>query len=217
LTNESGKKAIKIADADVKQFLRNPAKENIAKGDYDRGKDQKYKGKTYDQAKDSIVRDILAGEKVEEIRKINDSVAAQVAGVLTADKSSDAKVNALLKPYDATVRATGMVSRMNTFIPGIGDSKDLLADLFAAKSPIDPAQGGKAKKYNTATGVLVAIVSETQRPDASKFDAQKPELMRGLANQKERELFDAWIKKLQSKAKIDRNPSVVSDGGPDEG
>jgi hypothetical protein len=163
-----------------------------------------------------MAREILAGEHMDEVRKINDGLAEKTLAVLTADKSSDAQVNALLKPYDTTVRSTGMVSRLNPYLPGIGEAKELMADLFAAKSPIDPAQGGKPKKYVSGAWILVAVVSETQKPDLAKFESTKPQLFKTILSQKQRELFESYIKKVEKTAKIDPNPDVVSDGAPTE-
>jgi len=180
LTTETGKKGVKITDEEIAKYLGDTAKKNIAQAQFDREKDTKFKGKTFDQVKDSIVREILAGDRMDEIRKINDGLAEKAVGLLTADKASDAKVNALLKPYDVTVRSTGLLSRMNPYVPGIGEAKELMADLFAAKSPIDPSQGGKAKKYVSGAWVLVAIISETQKPDLAKFEATKCQLFRTI-------------------------------------
>jgi hypothetical protein len=217
-TAESGKKGVKITDQEIQKFLADTGKRNIAQGQFDREKDSKFKGKTFDQIKGDIVRDILAGERLDEVRKINDGLADKTLQILTADKGSDAKVNALLKPYDTSVRSTGMISRLNPYVPGVGEAKELMADLFVAKSPIDPAQGGKAKKYTSGAWVLVAVISESQRPDLAKFDSSKAQLYKTLMSQKERALYEAWMAKLAKKAKIDPNPDVVADAAaPDEG
>jgi hypothetical protein len=216
LTTDTGKKGVKVSDDDVKKFLADAGKKNIAQGQFDREKDTKFKGKTFDQVKDTIAHDILAGEKMDEVRKVNDGLADKALQLLTADKSSDARVNALLKPYDTTVRSSGMVSRLNPYVPGIGEAKELMADLFAAKSPIDPAQGGKPKKYVSGAWVLVAVISEAQKPDMAKFESGKAQLFKTVLAQKQRELFEEFIKKVQKKSKIDANPDVVSDGSPTE-
>jgi parvulin-like peptidyl-prolyl isomerase len=216
LTTETGKKGVKVADEEVSKFLADASKKAVAQAQFDREKDTKFKGKTFDQVKDTLAREILAGDRLDEVRKINDGLAEKALQWLTADKSSDAKVNAMLKPYDNLVRSTGMVSRLNPYIPGIGEAKELMADLFAAKSPIDPSQGGKAKKYSSGAWVLVAVISETQKPDLAKFESTKGQLFHTLIAQKQRELFEEWVKKLKAKAKVDPNPAIVSDGSETE-
>jgi hypothetical protein len=124
-------------------------------------------------------------------------------------------VDALLKPYGAQVKTTGMVSHEQPYIPGIGMAQELMTDAFADKSPIDPSQGGHAKKYTSAAWTMVAVVQESEKPDLSKFDASRDEVMRNLAMKKQRDLEQAWMTQVMAKAKIDENPSVVgeSEGG----
>ena len=103
------------------------------------------------------------------------------------------------------------MTRLNSFLPGIGDAKELTADLFAKNSPIDPAQGGKPKKYASGAWTVVALITESQQPDASKLESSRASLIKQISMRKEREFFDEWIKKVQAKAKIDMNPAVIGD------
>lgn len=210
LNIESGKKGIQIPQTEVDKFLADPSKVNLAKSQFEGKKETEFKGKTFDMVKAEIARETLAGEKVSEITALNSKLGDQVAAILTADKSSDAKVNALLKSYKVEVRSTGMITAENKYLPGVGEVPDLVKDAFAAKSPIDPAQGGKAHKYVTPNSVVVAIVTTAQRPDLSKLEAKRGELVRQIANRKQRDVYEAWLKKLQDKAKIEPNAAVVS-------
>jgi len=205
LTSEVGQKGVKIDTFEVTKYLADPTKLNIAKAQYEQKKAFTYKGKTFDQVKESIAHDILASSKVEEVHKMNESLGAQVAALLKADKGSDAKINALLKPYGAEVKSTGFITKLNPFIPGIGEASELMNDAFASASPIE----GKAKKYNSAAWVLVATVSESQKPDLSKLDSERQTLIKQVSQRKEREFFEEWMKKVSAKAKIDPNPAVL--------
>ncbi len=213
LTAETGRKGVKVAPADIEKFLKEPAKAAIVRSQYDMKKETEYKGVTFEQARERIAHDMLAAEKSDEGRKFNESLAAQIVPVLSADKSSETKANAILKPYGMTVKSTGSVSRMNPYLPGIGEAKELMADAFADKSPIDPAQGGKAKKYTSGGWVMVAVVQEAQKPDFAKLATEKDQLVRQLNYRKERALNEAWMKKVRDQAKIDRNPSVIDGEG----
>ena len=218
ITTEAGKKGVKVESAEVEKYLKDTGKANIAKAHYEGLKEKEYKGKTFDQVKTEIARDLLASEKLDQIKKINDGLAVQVEGLLTASAGSDAKVNALLKPYGVTVKTTGLFSRESPYLPGIGEARDLTADAFAKKSPIDPAQGGKAKKYNSAAWTMVAIVSESQKPDLAKLDAEREKIVDQMIQRKQRGLEEEWMKKLNAKAKIEMNKAVVegSGGGPSD-
>ena len=210
LTTEAGKKGIKTEQSEIDKYLKDAGKLNIAKARFDSQKDREFKGKTFDQVKNDIVKDLIASEKLDQVKKINDGLANQVAAVLTASPSSDAKVNALLKPYGVTVKSTGLFSRESPYLPGIGEARDLSADAFAKKSPIDPAQGGKPKKYDSAAWAMVAVISETQKPDISKLDSERETLVNQMLQRKQRGLEEEWMKKLNAKAKIDMNKAVVN-------
>lgn len=158
---------------------------------------------------DSGKKDGMTDAQVAELRPKKEALADQVVALLSSGKASDASVNALLKGWGAEVKTSEMISRFNPAIPGIGNAPELMADLFAAQSPIDPTKGGKAKKYTSGAWVLVAVVTERKSADFAKFDAERAKLIRDLTMRKERTLMDTWIKKLVDRATIDANPSFV--------
>jgi hypothetical protein len=51
----------------------------------------------------------------------------------------------------------------------------------------------------------------SEKPDLAKFDESKAQIRTQLASQKERELFESWMKKLSEKASIERNKAVVGE------
>lgn len=209
LTTDTAAKAIKVSPKEIESFLKDQAKVNLAKNQYEARKSGAYKGMTFDQAKEKIASEILASQKTDEVRKLNERLASEVAGMLSADKASDARVNAHLKAYGVEVKSTGLITRSTRFIPGVGEAPELLDDAFAAKSPINPKDGGKAKSYNSANWWLVGVVSETQIPDLSKLDSEKDQIRAQLMQRKERQLFDSWLEKLSKGASIKRNEDVV--------
>jgi hypothetical protein len=210
LTADSAKKAVKVDEADVQKFLKDPAKLNLAKIQFEEAKNGPYKGMKFEAAQETIARGILAADKNDEIQKINLKLADQIVSLMTADKSSDAKVNALLKPYGVDIKTSGLITRKSGILPNVGEAKDLMADAFADKSPVDPKQGGQAKKYPLAGRVLVAVVTETQRADPAQFSKDQDTLKQQITSRKSRELFQDWMGQLTKKAKIEMNPSVVS-------
>jgi parvulin-like peptidyl-prolyl isomerase len=209
LTSEGAKKNISVSSAEIQKFSADSAKLNLAKLKYEEGKSGTYKGQSFDQAKDAIARSILAGEKLDEIQKINQKLADQILPLLTAGKANDAKMNALLKAYDVQVKSTGFITREQTYVPGIGEAKELTQDAFATKPVIDLTSGGKAKKYQLADRILIAAVSETQKPDLSQLAEQRDTLIRQVVGKKMKDQYQEWMKKLSAKAKIDKNPSVI--------
>lgn len=210
LTADVGKKDVKVDPAEVQKYLVDTSHANLAKSQFEAKKDKVFKGKTFEAVKEEIAHDLIASGKTDEIKKANEQIAQKVLAVMTADKASDAQINKILKPYGVEVKLTGMVNRETPYLPGLGNAKDLMADAFAEKSPIDPTQGGKAKTYNSASWIAVALVSESQKPDMSKLEAERASVMKQITARKERDLFESWIKKAVDKAKIDTNTSVVN-------
>jgi len=210
LTPEGAKKNISVDASEVQKFLVDASRQNLAKLKYEEGKNAAYKGKTFDQAKEEVVRGILAGEKLEEIQKINQRLAAQVLSLMLGDKSADAKINSLLKPYSSQVQLTGWITREKSSIAGIGEVKELLQDAFSSPSPIDLKAQGRAKKYQLADRILVAVVVDSQNADLSQLPEQRSTILKQVVSRKTRELFQEWMKKLTDKAKIEKNAAVVS-------
>jgi hypothetical protein len=211
LTNENGRKGLQISPEAIKKLLADPGKAPQVLTQYESRKATQYKGKSFDDVKEQIAREMLVIEQLPQIQKINSQVADTVLSMLKADKGSDAAANAYLKTYGAEVKSTGLVTQANPYLPGVGEAKELMGDAFAAHSPIDPTRGGKAKKYTSGAWTLVAIVEETQKPDLAKFDSERESILGQLSTRKERELFDTWLKAVSVKAKIEPNLSIVGD------
>lgn len=214
LSSEVGRKKVEVKPAEIDAFLKDPAKLNLAKGQFEAKKDKEYKGKTFDQVKPEIAHDVVASSKTDEIRKESDKLAAQLVPLLTAAKSGDAQAAVLLKPFGAEIKSSQPLSRETAFLPGVGDAHELMNDAFAKNSPIDPSVNPKAqaKVYSTAGGPVVAIVTENVKADLTKLPAEMAGLRDKLVSQKERELQEATMKQLTAKAKIVKNDAVIGEG-----
>lgn len=208
LTNENGRKGIEVKSEEIKKYLSDASKMNLVKSQFEARKDADFKGKKLESVQGEIARELIASERVAEVQKINEKLAEQVQAAMTAEKGSDARVNALLKAYGASVKTTGLFSQQGEMIPGIGESKELMADAFQEPSPI----GAHAKKYSQPGAVVIAVVSEVEHPDSAKFEAERDNVMKQLTLKKQRSMYEAWLKKLTEKAKIDMNPDVVRSG-----
>ena len=213
LTAESAKKKIEINRTEIQKFLADSAKLNLVKLKFEDLKKTVYKGIKFEMAQELIARDILATEKRDEIQKVNSRLADEVLALMKADSASDTKINSLLKPYEVKVKSTDLLTRLNFSIPEVGESKELLTDVFASKSPIDGKQGGKAKTYAVAGQILVALVTDDQKPDFSQFEKERGNLVKQITLRKTKELSQEWLKKLVAQAKIEANPAVVSSKG----
>ncbi len=210
LTNDAGAKQVPVSSEEVQAFLAAETKLNIAKNQFEEKKATAFKGKTFDQVKAEIARAILAASKTEDIQSANKKLAEQVAGVLTASASSDAKVNTLIKSTGVQVKSTGPISVTQPFLPGVGEAKELLSDAFSPNSPIDPVSG-KAKVYLNSGWALVAIVSQVIKPDLTQLEKESEQLRAQIMSRKERQMMESMLKELTAKAKVEKNEAIVGE------
>jgi hypothetical protein len=206
---DTGRKAVTIEDSEVEAFLKDPARLARARGRFEAVKDAQYKGSRFEDVQKQVARDVLAGEKSEAIREANLKVADRVLPLL--GQGPDARVNEILKPLGASVKSSGLITRQNPFIQGLGDAKELMSDAFQDRSPIHPASGGRAKKYVSPAWVAVAVVSEVQKPDLSKLAAEKAKLEQQIRFRKERVLEEEWVQQLRAKGRVEMNPDLIED------
>jgi len=204
---EAGKKAVQIPATEIEAFLKDATKLARVKTRYEQDRATKFKDRKFEAVQREIAQDILAGERVDEARKANQKLADQIVNLLGA--GSDARVQALVKPLGVEVKSSGLIT-VDSPIPGINDAQAIVQDAFAEKSPISLVQGGKAKKYESPAWVVVAVVTDSKRPDMTKLSAETAKLEQQLRTRKERELEEEWIQELRGKAKIKVNSSVVS-------
>jgi hypothetical protein len=208
------KKDVTVSDEELKKFIADSAQLNIAKIKFDEGKNTLYKGQKFDDVKEKIARSILAENKTDEIQKKVTKMADDVLGIASKNASlADAKLDVLLKPYGLTVKTSGWLTRKSPYLPGFGESKELMSEAFAASGPLDLKKGGHPKKFQSANRFLVAWVSESETADVAKLESERQALTQQIAQRKSMELYQAWLKKLTDKAKVDPNPSVLRSEG----
>lgn len=209
LTPEAAKKGIEVAPTAIDAYLADAGKAAIVKNQFELRKSRDFAGKDFDSVKREIARDLLASEKIEEVQKIIAALSEKVVPLLGADTSQDSKLQALLKPYGLQVKTTSWISNEGGYIAGLGENKELSADIFREKSPIDGKNGGKAKKYVTAGSTIVALVIGAQKADLAELESSREAILRQLVYRKEQEMMVEWMRKVQSKAKIETNPAVI--------
>ncbi|MGE0615302.1 MAG: SurA N-terminal domain-containing protein [Bacteriovoracia bacterium] len=206
ISPEVMRKQVSVPATEVQAFLKDEPKLNLAKARFEELKTTQYKGKTFDQVKQEVARDVIVtSTKSAEVDKLSQNLAARFI--------KEGATAASVKAHGLELKTSPEVSRKNPYIPGLGPSDELMKDAFAAKSPIDPAQGGKAKAYTLARGVVVAWVDKKIEADPSKLAGPASEettRIRGeLLQAKSNELRGEWIKALNKRASIKINPSVV--------
>ncbi|MFZ9596332.1 MAG: SurA N-terminal domain-containing protein [Bdellovibrionia bacterium] len=209
-TSESAKAQVNVEPAEIQKFLADSSKASLIAIKYERLKGSTFQGKTLDQSKEAIARDILASDRLDAIQKINDQQAAQAVSLLGLTPASDRKLNESFSGTGVEVKTTGEIGLKRGFIPGIGDVPDLVKDAFSMNSPIDLTAGGKPKKYTLAGRVVVAAVVGSKSPDLSQFGAQREVLFQELTAKKVKLVFDSWMKTLVAQGQVESNAAVVS-------
>jgi hypothetical protein len=217
LTSDMGRKRLKLDPEEVKKYLADEKNVNILKGQFDRKKDTEFKGKEFEAVKQTLAEDQIGRSKVTEIRAESEKLADELLALLGKDKAADDKLNARIKDLGAAIKTTGMIARVQGAIPGLGESKDLLSDAFAGANTISLLSGGKAKRYSTPAGVVIAAVVAVEKPDESKLSGERGKLLESLTEKKQGSVFSSWLKDVRKKAKIEPNPDVVSPDGKDAG
>ena len=212
---EAGRRAVRVAPSDIDAFVKDEQKLARAKSKYEQERETRFKAKKFDEVRRDIVRDILAGERIDEARKAYQKLADQIVPLL--GQGPDSRVQALLGPVGVSVKSSGMISMDGARLEGITDPHALLGDAFADKSPILLTTGGKARKYESAGWVAVAAVTEVKKPDLSKLAGESPKLEQRIRARKERELEEEWIRSLRDRARIKLNAKVVNPPEADAG
>ncbi len=199
-----------VPDADLQAWLKDKVKAKILQSQFETRKKAEFAGKTFEQVKEQLAREAVQKEFLAQAQGEAEGLATRLASVLTADKGSDAKVNALLKGKGTEVR-TVSVNRSENSVPGAGDVPELLKEAF--QTPQSPIQG-KAKAFRSAGGWVVAVVTEVKTPDLAKFEQSKAKLREQVVSRKERALYTTTLKALTAKAKVERNEDVLRGGAP---
>ncbi|MEK7690557.1 MAG: SurA N-terminal domain-containing protein [Bdellovibrionota bacterium] len=211
LDSEDIQKGIFIDPAELKKFLADPAKQNLAKAHFEGKKTTLHKGKTFEQVQNEIARGLVAAEKIDEIKKLTDGVSEKIVATLKPDGKGDAAVDAVLKPYGMIkVRRSGMVSALGGVIPGLGEAGELMRDAFLKDSPLDKT----AKRYQVGARTVIVVVTGKDSADLSKFPEQAGKTMAQLQYRREQEIVETWMRKLSAEAKVEQNEAVMKD---DEG
>lgn len=205
LTPEAGKKLVSIQPSEIQALLNDTQKMEQVKARYEAQKEFKYKGKDLASVQKEIAKQIIEEEKRDDVEKSNRELAEKIAPMMDGTAKSEASINLILKPLGQKVQKTGFFARRGTYVPNIGEAKDLIQDAFReAFNPKSPA-----KVYNLSKGVLVARVIEQQQSDPSKIqEKDRLEIMKRLVASKENELYGRWLKDVRDRSKIKKNESL---------
>lgn len=172
----------------------------------------------FDEVKKQIALDLVKGEKAKALakQKAEETLAQVKAGKelkeLFAPKKTEPgqfDFSSFTTPQTADIEP---FHPMGGYVPGVGQAPKLSAAVFATtkagETPAAPIEEGDTW--------YVYKVKSRERADPSKLDATEAKTLRErLVQQKQGELYAAFIEKLRKKSKIVENEQILSyEGGP---
>jgi peptidyl-prolyl cis-trans isomerase D len=169
-----------------------------------------------------IGRELLASDRAAQLQKDKAEAALQAARAgkaLTdlfpepqkAQPAQDGKPAVPEKIASLTfggkpvvARETGPFPASSTSVPQLNATGDLLKDAVAAQ------QGAVLPRvYDTPAGLVVAAVTQRQRPDESAYPKEREGMEMQLRMSKAQQLRQSWVADLRSRAKVDENTTLV--------
>jgi peptidyl-prolyl cis-trans isomerase D len=112
-----------------------------------------------------------------------------------------------VSPFAPKVDATGLFARTARAVPRIGVSPDLLTLAFDTLTPDKPLHEDVVEVNGR---LFIVRLKSREKPDLEKFAAEKEQLEQGLLAGRRAAVVEAFAKGLQEKARIERNPKLLS-------
>ncbi len=213
LNTQIAEKKIKINAEKIQKFLKHPKKKKQVEVYFnDRVKTQ-YKGKKLSEVEKRIAENLIREEERKSIMDRYLKLGQKIAKKLNGKKSSEKQINAMLRKTGGKVEYSGMIDVKTKYLPKLGYANEMLKDAFEIPSPIYLKDGGRAKTYQVAKGIVVAALAKREVADLNKFKGKKEiEIKRALLNKKEKTIFQQWLSELNKVAKILKNEKILQDG-----
>lgn len=191
---------LNISAGDVAKIEKDEAKVKLAKARFEARKATDFKGKKFEQVKASLFREMAAESDGEGLKKLQDQLAQEL---MTAQVAS--KAVAVAKAKGISVESAGMIARSATFIPGLGDTRELLHAVFDAGY----VSGTLQKVRVSGDAVAIAWAEGKEGADMAQFETDKKAVLDALKMKKMRTLQDEWMQKLSTQYKVVMNSDVV--------
>lgn len=156
---------------------------------------------------ESVRKTLPKDLKPEEMnKKVDEAIEKASAAVMPLLKSgNDKQIDAVLKPYGIKVKTSEWLTSQAGFIAGVGSIQSAQQEVFAMK------KGDAAKKFTLLGGTLMASIADAEYYDPAKTTAKdRAEVQTRLQNQRENEIISSLTEFWVKKAKISKNPQIVT-------
>ena len=98
-----------------------------------------------------------------------------------------------------------MFAKSAKYVPRIGIAPEVVSAAFE----LEKDKPVSDKVWEVSGRLYLLKLKDREQPDPSKFDAEKDNLEKSIAYTRQREVLDAFLKKLKADAKIEKEASVL--------
>lgn len=144
----------------------------------------------FETVRREIAEEVLKKQRIEEVRKIN------IAAGEEAVKSW---------PAGGKVMTTGFFNSLEGNIPQIGRADEIIKAAFDPNAKIQKGP----QLFESAGGVIVAVVKDRKSAELSKWKDQEALQERSLRERKLRAFMPVWMEDVQKRVKISYNQKAV--------
>ncbi|MBO4699128.1 SurA N-terminal domain-containing protein [bacterium] len=192
-----------ITDDEAAAYLKeNEAKakmtfeDNVSK--YSKGEGQT----VFEDVKNSVAKDLILAPKLEE--KIKADSAKLLAMLKEKPELSAEEISAEFADWDLSGKDIS-VTKKSTFASGVGFSPKFMEKLFSNPEPglLDEVFKTEENRY------VVAKITNHAAASMAEFESSKANLKANLANIKKNQIYDAYVEKLRSNARIEINKDFI--------
>ena len=188
-----------ISDDEANAFLKeNESKAKMAFED-NVSKYSKGEGQTvFEDVKLNVAKDLLLAPKLEEKIKAD---SAKLLGMLKENPELSAEEIANAVPdWDVAGREISLTKK-STFASGIGFSPKFVEKLFSDPEPklLNEVFVTEENRH------IIAKITKHLAADTADFESSKATLKASLANAKKGQIYEAYVEKLRSNARIEIN------------
>ena len=190
---------VAISDDEANAFLKeNESKAKMAFED-NVSKYSKGEGQTvFEDVKLNVAKDLLLAPKLEEKIKAD---SAKLLGMLKENPELSAEEIANAVPdWDVAGREISLTKK-STFASGIGFSPKFVEKLFSDPEPklLNEVFVTEENRH------IIAKITKHLAADTADFESSKATLKASLANAKKGQIYEAYVEKLRSNARIEIN------------
>ncbi len=148
----------------------------------------------FEEVRDRVEKRVRRDKSKILAREKADRSLERIAGGASLEELGDEE--------DLEVLATGRFSRLNTYVPKIGASQDLIQDAFS----MTEANPLPARTYEINGKYYVVALKDRARPERTDFLSEKESFRDQQEQRKLQEVFRQWLRELRERENVEVTP-----------